>query len=186
MKNVWLLCLVVLIAPALWGQSDYYTPSDKASLKSPRVAVNRAIGHTLAPALVGYYILENSSTPSEYLAGWTILTFGSIFGPSSGNLYAKDGKRGYTGIAIRSLSAAFFFFSAEALFREGQSGADHELMVTLLYGNFFLLIGSAAWNIQSAPASVREYNERYFQRYSITPLINPERKMAGLQLSLRF
>ncbi len=130
-------------------------------------------------------MIENTN-PDLALGGWTMLAFGSIFGPSSGNLYAKDGKRGYTGIAIRSLSVAFFFLSAGALFREGQSGADHELMVTLLYGNFFVLLGSAAWNIQSAPASVREYNERYFERYSIAPLIDPKRKTAGLQLAIRF
>ncbi len=185
MRSVILLCLGLFLAPALWGQSGLYVPSDKASLKSPRVAVLRAIGNTIIPAMVGSYMIENTD-PDLALGGWTLLAFGSVFGPSSGNLYAKDGKRGYTGIAIRSLSAAFFFLSAGALLREGQSGADHELMITLLYGNFFLMIGSAAWNIQSAPASVREYNERYFERYSIAPLIDPKRKTAGLQLAVRF
>jgi hypothetical protein len=100
-------------------------------------------------------------------------------GPSVGNLYASDLRRGLTGLGLRMVGGLVTALGlAQAM--EGKEGGE-----ALLLTGSGIIIGSALWNLGTIGKSVREFNERH-HGVAITPYLDPVNKAGGVEFALKF
>ncbi|MGK7370148.1 MAG: hypothetical protein ACNS64_08015 [Candidatus Halalkalibacterium sp. M3_1C_030] len=158
-------------------KTDSFSASIKNKrLKNPKSALKRSIGHTTIPVGLSFALIfiTNPNLFSDEGAGVFLFSglmfmYGTTMGPSAGNLYARDLKRGMAGIVIRSLSWYLIF----------SSDSNSSLNDLGLIG----LVGSALFNIATAPVSVKQYNRSV--QTSIVPAINPKSGAVTLSLKIR-
>ncbi len=173
----------------VWDVSNAQELSLSASVSEARTSIVKeksvakglllSIGSTVIPTVVGGMSLhrESNITFSTMLLG-----YGGILGPSAGNFYAGDKKRGMIGAAIRL--GAWLLISAVTTggsWDENGSTAEEKAILGALIVSF----GSAVWNIATVPASVRQYNFRQREKFSLQPLIDPADRSIGLNLAIR-
>lgn len=115
--------------------------------------------------------------------GGVLIGAGALVGPSVGNFYAGDRRRGGRGILLRLGGGALMYAGiASAL-----SGDGSEAPGTALFLGGATLTGvSALWNISTAPKSAREYNREHGVAVSVTPRLDPATGQTGAALSVRF
>jgi len=121
---------------------------------------------------------------------------GLVAGPAAGHLYADHRRQAHIGLGVRSgaavvglgaatvilFDATFDFFVLEepSLSRTGRIAED------LLTGTVFVLMGSAIFDIVTAPLSAHRYNEKNDLRVQVAPRVHPILDQAGLAMDLRF
>ena len=146
--------------------------------KSPSNAFLLSVGSTMIPILIGI-------NKEDIL----LVATGSLIGPSIGNFYAGDTRRGISGILLRgggmlmtTLGIAMNFDDAtEVDDDEWEYGNDGE---ALIYGGLAVIGISAVWDIVMAPTSAREYNKKH--GLSFSPMYDPVNKAAGMNFSYKF
>ena len=148
--------------------------------KSPSNAFLLSVGSTMIPILIGI-------NKEDIL----LVAAGSLIGPSIGNFYAGDTRRGISGILLRgggllmtTLGIAMYFDDANATEvddDEWEYGNDGE---ALIYGGLAVIGISAVWDIVMAPTSAREYNKKH--GLSFSPMYDPVNKAAGMSFSYKF
>ncbi|MDZ7694342.1 MAG: hypothetical protein U5K69_25005 [Balneolaceae bacterium] len=137
-----------------------------ANSKTEDEAVGQAVINTVMPIGVGYGTVQLFKNNTVRSIGASLVVYGLIMGPSTGNFYANDYLRGGLG-ALTRVGAAFLlkdatseifgptFANALNVDNEEVSFGDTEVLLGSV-----LMIGTIAYNIFSAPASVREYNQQ--------------------------
>lgn len=177
--------------------------------KRPAKAFLCSLGFTAGPVAGGVLLLAIPFvTPEEWLPvtslvlipGPVLVAGGLLIGPSMGNLYAHDTRRGHAGIGIRVAGTGIVLVATVAILVNAMGHAAGKLFVPfseeeftywkgwdmLTLGGTALIASGALWNIASAPISARQYNERQLLRVSVRPHADLLGRSAGLTLSARF
>jgi hypothetical protein len=103
--------------------------------------------------------------------------FGAYIGPSVGNLYAGDWKRGLIGIGVRLAGTAMAVASVEG------EGIDPDRQ-WLFWGGAVVFASAVVWNLVTVSASVNRYNDRRALKLEIAPMVAPNGR--GLTARLVF
>lgn len=150
--------------------------------KSPSIAFLLSAGSTMIPILIGMNKIEPDLE---------LVAAGSLLGPSIGNFYAGDTRRGINGILFRgggllmtTMGFIMYFDDANATEvddDEWEYGNDGE---ALIYGGLAIIGISAVWDIVMAPISAREYNKKH--GLSFSPVYDPLKKSGGISFTYRF
>jgi len=155
-------------------------------LKSGSTARTWSIEATLLPVaggfLVGRYIQPH--------VGVSLGLAGIVFGPSVGHFYAHEWKRGLISAGVRVAIPAACMVPIILLANVSMEPAFVNwgvITITAISGGA-LLFYSIVYDIATAPASVRKYNERIEKRGSLQfqPLIDVGKKRIGLSVVYRF
>ncbi len=176
-------------------QKNKFEPLRPAiSSKDPGKAFWLALGSTLIPTGLGSYLAykgDNNGTASVQGIGIGMAVAGVLVGPSVGNFYAGDSRRGVNGILLRGGGALLSLIGATMVMESidwnceedcsdnNTGGAD----VLFLYSGLVLISGSAIWNIVTAPTSAKEFNRR---SVTFSPFINPRSRTAGINVGYQF
>ncbi|MFH5831215.1 hypothetical protein [Halalkalibaculum sp. DA384] len=133
-------------------------------VRSENQAVSQALINTIMPIGVGYGAVKLFDGNTAETLGASLAIYGLVVGPSSGNFYANDYLRGGLG-ALTRLGAAFLLQDAtsEVFGREfadalGVDNSSVSFSETNIVVGSTLMVGTIAYNIITAPVSVREYN----------------------------
>lgn len=140
--------------------------------KSPSVGVAIALANTVVPIAIGQPILWQEAN----LTGALLVSYGLIIGPLPGNLYAKDGRRGWLGVVARTGISLTSGLLCWALVSEGEE--DVSAAWPLFLGGAASL-AVAARNTWTIPSAVRRYNESL----SVSPTMEPDGRF-GLRLGI--
>ena len=132
------------------------------------VAVRQAIVNSIMSVGVGLGAVALFDDPTLQTVGATMAAYGLVVGPSTGNFYANDYLRGGLGALTRFGAALLLRDASREVFGSEFAGAldvDTEdrkvsLRDTEIIVGGILMAGAAAFNVISAPASVREYNRK--------------------------
>jgi len=138
----------------------------EGDIKSASKARSIGYSNTLTPMAVGLGAikLSDNSTVEKIGAGFTV--YGLLVGPSTANFYGSDYMRGMLGVLVRGVGGYMMIDASREIF--GNDFADalgvdqKEVSLTdtkILIGEV-LVLGSIVYNILSAKASIREYNNR--------------------------
>ena len=104
-------------------------------------------------------------------------------GPALGHFYAGNARQAWTGILIRG--GAFFGGVAVVVLKalEGDPNFDEDAE-RILTGALIVILASAAYDVATAPASARRFNERQQQRVqmSLSPVVGRQK---GVRLAVR-
>lgn len=147
--------------------------------KSVATGLLLSVGSTVLPTVVGVMSLHRES---NIALGTMLLGYGGILGPSMGNFYAGDKKRGMIGTAIR-LGAWLLVSGVTTGGTWDENGSTAEEKAIL--GALIVSFGTAVWNIATVPASVRQYNLQQREKFSLQPLLDPLEHAIGLNLAIR-
>jgi hypothetical protein len=136
-----------------------------AQARSESEAISQAIVNTATPIAVGVGAVKLFNNNTVQTVGASLALYGLMVGPSTGNFYANDYLRGGLG-ALTRIGAAFLLQDATSeVFGRDFADAlnvDNEPVsiedTNIIVGSA-LLVGTIVYNIASAPASVREYNQ---------------------------
>ncbi len=147
------------------------TELTQLELKSEKTALHRSLWHTLAPVVSGYLLVgivgEDTAIPAT-----SLLVYGLMIGPSTGNIYAHDWKRGFNGFLFRGLGIGTMILSeaySGELLDGGPSpgfygsGSSFQATDVVLAAGIVIFAGGIVYNFVTADQSVREYNERVRQ-----------------------
>lgn len=160
------------------------------SNKDPQKAFWLACGHTVIPIATGLSIAIIGSSNvegSRAVLAFGSMTYGAAIGPSMGNFYARDFKRGLTGIGLRLVGAALFASGVAEAMADGNDdewNGDSRDQDALMIGGVALVAGSTLWNILSAPTSARQYNAR--RGLSVSPYYIPHNRSYNVALRITF
>ncbi len=136
--------------------------TDARQLKRPLKALFYSLGCTFVPLGAGYLLALIEDQTCQTIGG-AVGGFGLVVGPSMGNFYAHDGLKGGLGIGMRVIGVgmitAGLWDLIETVIEEGESGSG-KYSAALITGGTVLVMGSAVWNMVSAPFSARRYNAR--------------------------
>lgn len=163
-------------------------------VKNPSRAFWWAVGSTVIPVGVGALIATSgdrhgSGRETREGEGFILIGSGIFFGPSAGNFYARDIKRGIIGILIRAVGAYIVYDANKGWNRwdriddEDRTGTG-DGYVDQAYLGLGIVAGAAIWNIATAPTSAREYNSKH--GLSFSPMYDPLRKTGGMSFTYRF
>lgn len=150
--------------------------------KSAERAVAYAIGGTLLPIVAGLH-LNRLEGPIGSLGGAGV-AFGYLAGPSLGNFYGDDARRGLIGMGLRLGGGLLFATGVVLALDEAFGGDRHPAAGPIMIGSLVVIGGSAIWNVTTAPASVRAYNQR--RGLSIAPIVADPARGAGLAVAWRW
>jgi hypothetical protein len=160
------------VGPA-WAQSLPKT------MKSPEAARGWSLGSTLIPMASGAIAGRAGSNGG---AG-VLIVGGSLLGPSAGHFYAGQPARALAGVALRT--ALLGVFVAATCWDEcskQQNDAQEKLAVVFSAA----ILGSAVYDIVTAPRSARRYNEKHGLTVSVLPRHIDGSPGLTLRTSLRF
>lgn len=155
-------------------------------------AISQAVINTVMPVATGYGAVKLFDGNTVETIGATLAVYGLIIGPSTGNFYANDYLRGGLG-ALTRLGAAYMLQNAtsEVFGREfadvlrvddkSVSLGDADIIV-----GSALMLGTIAYNIFSAPVSVREYNRSMGYAVEIESLKGTGRSAPVLTARINF
>jgi len=171
-KSIFVLCLLpyFILSPC--------NASEKKVLKkfkSPKLAIAYSLFNTTIPTIAGMYLYQKNES------GLWAVFYGVTIGPSIGNIYAKDYKRGFFGIGIRLFSELMIASSSigKGIRLAGGDGSNYDSGMThtqkVLTG---VIIGSAIYNIVTAPKSAREFNMRQKNVYFFPEINIPKREVS--------
>lgn len=157
--------------------------------KKPTAALAMALGHTLIP--IGAGLLLGTAGDSnvegvQLISAVGLMTYGGLVGPSMGNFYAKDYRRGGLGIAMRVVGTAMVAHSIGKAMSwgnddEAEGPAPDQWMGT---AGSFLVLGSAVWNIFTAASSAEAYNEKHgLTGFSVGYNLSSKSTLVGVQLT---
>lgn len=133
--------------------------------KSVSKARNIALSNLVTPTLTGLGAMALTDGKRIETVGSALVAYGLVVGPSTGNFYAKDFKRGFIGFAARTTGAILMVDASREIF--GNTFADRlkiddkEVSLTdtkILIGEA-LVLGSIIYNIITVKKSVEEYND---------------------------
>ncbi len=151
----------------LWNQqgSTILPVQDQHPIyKSRSKALTLALAHTLIPIGAGVAVGAIGSSNVEgvrLVCRATLLAYGSGFGPSIGNFYAKDYTRGGIGVALRGIGALIIFTGFNKKIdddEDSESGISGDALMKI---GASLIVGSAIWNIITSPFSADSYNKKH-------------------------
>lgn len=135
-------------------------------LKSVSQARGIAFTNTLLPMATGIATVALFDNNTVQTIGAITAVYGLVMGPSTGNFYANDYGRGMAGLAARAAGVYLMADATREIFGSEFANAlgidDKEVSLTdtkILIGEF-LVLGSTVYNIITAKASVKEYNEQ--------------------------
>ncbi len=159
------------------------------TLRKPRVAFAMALGHTFIPIGAGLLLMTAGDSNVEgvqLISAVGLMTYGGLVGPSMGNIYAKDYRRGGLGIAMRVVGTAMVAHTIGKAMScgnddEAEGPAPDQWMGT---AGSVLVLGSVVWNIFTAASSAEAYNEKHgLTGFSVG--YNPSSKstLVGVQLT---
>lgn len=153
--------------------------------KSGRTAVYWSLGATLIPCVP---VMIWGGTGMSGLIGVSLL-----IGPSAGHFYAHQWGRGLKTAGLRLGIGVVGVFGASFVGLIGAESFDTEdinweafWVVAGIAGG--CIVGSAVYDIATAPASVRKYNESIgiMGRLNFVPRLNMKNKSYGLSVVYRF
>lgn len=178
------LFFLLLFVPETILAQDLSTPASASGNiiikeKSVTKGILLSVGTTVLPTVIGGMSLHRES---NIALGTMLLGYGGILGPSAGNFYAGDKKRGMIGAAVR-LGAWLLVSGVTTGGSWDENGSSVEEKTIL--GALIVSFGSAVWNIATVPASVRQYNLQQRERFTLQPLIVPAEQSVGLNLAIR-
>lgn len=162
-------------------------------LKSEKTALHRSLWHTLSPLasgfLIGGILGEDAVVPAA-----SLFTYGLMIGPSTGNIYANDWKRGFNGFLFRALGIGAMImsktYSGEHLdggARPNSYGSGSSLQATdvVLVAGIAIFSGGILYNFVTTDQSVREYNKRVRQGIGVRLAPSIDRKTGTTLLTAR-
>lgn len=123
-----------------------------------------AIAYTAANTLIPLVFASRSESDLAPFA----LMYGLTIGPSTGNLYARDWKRGGIGAAVRGASFYLLIRSAFTCFSSCDEATGDKAAVAGVVGVAGLM-GSGIYNLVTMGKSVRAYNRRHKLAVSVLP-----------------
>lgn len=161
--SLFLLLAVTLHSSA---QSNISVQVGGDELKSASKARTIALTNTLSPVGVGLGSVALFENNTIQTVGAALAVYGLVVGPSTGNFYAEDYKRGAFGMLVRGTGLFLMVDATREIFGNEFADAlkidDQKVSLTdtkILIGEV-LVLGSIAYNILSTQASVEEYNNR--------------------------
>ena len=167
-----LVLLLSLMVQAKTGIS--LTPKSKSK------ALTCSLVGTLAPIAMSMPLLSRGDG-----AGLVLGSFGLLFGPGLGHLYAEDANRFVSGMFIRGAAGAFAIYSMsniDILSDDDDSGP----VLGFLFGSSALL-ASTIHDICSTGKSVEQYNQQHgFTQIKIQPRYWANHQAVGLSFGVRF
>lgn len=171
-SSIWTAAfLLLIIAPTVTiAQPEVGGFSGGGNMRSEAEAVNQALINTVVPLGMGVGAVKLFESNTLKTFGASLAVYGMVVGPSTGNFYANDYLRGGLG-ALTRLGAAFLLQDAtsevfgsdfaEALnVDNGNNNTPVAIEDTEIIVGGALMVGTIAYNIISAQASVREYNRQ--------------------------
>ena len=161
--------------------------------KRPRTALLYSLVPTVGGLLlssVGSSLASTSGNGTSSL-GSTLGSTGSLlffFGPSFGHYYADNNGQAVRGYLIRggglALVAAGFVVALDDLFGDDDDGSEG-YAAGLIVAGAFTYLGSAVYDVATAPAAARRYNERH-RRVLVGAAPVVSRRGVGLTVAARF
>jgi hypothetical protein len=144
-------------------------------IKSVSEARGLALNNTLLPVATGIgavYLFKNNTVQT---VGAALAVYGLIMGPSAGNFYAEDYMRGTLGAMMRIGSGYLLLDATRELM--GDRVADRlawddkrvSISDTQVLVGAGVFAGSMLYNLLSAGASVREYNQQSGYSFYVVP-----------------
>jgi len=162
------LVLALFIIPLQsWAQDNVSTIKiGEGNIKTTSKARSIGYSNTLTPIAVGLGTIKlfDNSTLDKIGAGFTV--YGLLVGPSTANFYGSDYKRGVLGLLVRGVGGYLMVDASREIFGNNFAnalGVDNKkvsLGDTRIWLGGTLVLGSMVYNILSAKASIREYNNR--------------------------
>lgn len=186
MKNhfLFLLCSLWLYAYAQAQSTEFNLEKvsnkkkNSRCYKSPKLALVYSLTNTIIPTVGGSYLYCNTGK------GLLLAFYGITIGPSIGNIYSKDYKRGFAGIGLRLFLEYIILQEAigEAISLVGD-GSNYST-TTPVHQKFIccMIFGSAIYNIVTAPKSAREFN--FEHKFSVTPRITFSKQKIVINFSI--
>ena len=146
------------------AQSNISVQIGGDGLKSASKARSIALSNTLSPIGLGLGSVALFENNTIQTVGSALTVYGLVVGPSTGNFYAEDYKRGAFGMLVRATGAFLMVDATREIFGNDFADAlkidDKKVSLTdtkILIGEV-LVLGSIAYNILTTGASVEEYN----------------------------
>lgn len=139
---------------------------------------------TLIPVVVGVIPGRSGQPYRGILAG-----VGIIAGPSAGHLYAHQWRRGLTGIGLRAgIGAVVTSIVLSQVLGRDVGDINEPIVYTTIAVASGALLASVVYDITTAPASARRYNERIQTHGNVQfqPLVDLVEERIGLSLIYRF
>ncbi|WP_148898062.1 hypothetical protein [Fodinibius salinus] len=170
MKNILqsislLFCIVILTTQVYAQGSSISVNTDEGSTKSVSKARNISLVNTFSSLGAGIGTVAITENNTLETSGAMLAVYGLVAGPSTGNFYAKDFRRGFIGLAARTTGAILMVDATREIFGNDFADAltvdDKEVSLTdtkILIGEL-LVLGSIAYNIITVQKSVTEYNQ---------------------------
>jgi len=179
-KNIFVLCLLPYFILSTCNASE---KKFIKKFKSPKIAIAYSLFNTTIPTIAGMYLYQKNES------GLWAVFYGVTIGPSIGNIYVKDYKRGFFGIGIRLFSELMIAQSAisHSIGLMGGNGSYNTQKGMSHTQKVFtgVIIGSAIYNIVTAPKSAREFNIRQ-NNVSVYPIISISKKQVVLRSFINF
>ncbi len=155
-------------------------PGISLTPKSKSKALTYSLVGTLAPIAMSMPLLSSGDG-----AGLVLGSFGLLFGPGLGHLYAEDSNRFVSGMFIRGVAGVFAIYSIsniDILSDDDDSGP----VLGFLLGSSALL-ASTFYDICTTGKSVEQYNQQHgFTQIKIQPCYWAEHQALGLSIGVRF
>ena len=186
-KTIWLtvkkilaatLVMAILATGTSFAQEKASGTSTPFKPKSEELAVGLSVIGTAIPWCL---LLTGKGDSSDVVM---LELGGTIIGPSLGYFYGGLFGRGLIGIGIRSLC----FSSLVAGFsRAWDQGKDDAASYILAYGGLGGYIISTIYDIAAVSRAVRKRNESQKNvAFSLSPVVNPQKKAYGITVQLQF
>lgn len=174
------------------AQSETGRLSGGGDLRTEGEAIKQAVMNTVLPIGTGYGAVKLFDNNTLETVGASLAVYGLVVGPSTGNFYANDYLRGGLG-ALTRLGAALLLQNAtsEVFGREfadaiGVDNSSVSIKDTDIIVGSTLMLGTIAYNIISAPVSVREYNRQMGYAIKIESLPGTGRAAPVLTARINF
>jgi len=173
------LCLIFLFS--LTGQANPRVPLIP---KSKSKALSYSLVGTLAPVAVSIPLLKDGGS-----AGFALGSFGLLFGPGLGHLYAENSNRFVSGLIIRGLAGGVAIFSVSKFGIDiwGNDSQDTfgPIMVFLVGG--VTVVASSLHDISTTGESVDWYNKQHaLSQIKLQPCYWANHQALGFSLGYRF
>lgn len=120
-----------------------------------------------------------------YSVGGTVLLLpvggvGAVVGPAFGHFYAGNSQQAWAGIALRTGGVGAASIGGVLALGAPRVGWG------LLTGGALVVIGSALYDIVTAPGSAHEYNEPHGLSAQVASTVGPRAEQVGLSLCVSF
>ncbi|MBA7637174.1 hypothetical protein ES703_44809 [subsurface metagenome] len=144
---------IIAIVIIIMFLSGIFYPIEAQGVRKPKsetTALYWSIGATAIPCAVSW-LMRKTGERNEHIP----LIIGVAIGPSTGHFYANQGWQAIKGISIRSgIGALGVLTTIIAAYGDGKAPA---IIIGCITGA--TVIGSAVYDIFTAPSSVRKYNK---------------------------